>query len=226
VLYDKGFASSSDHHSTEERKSFFPLTHEPFIVLLKHPIRTILVDSILRGAGQPSTIAESIRSILMDSHHTSTMQRNANATIAQNLRVGVVANLATILVSLTTNHPNCFSVCHKFPFRVGCILQSLPELSTVCACSENRTIPTNTIHDSTYTVQHNTLSHMSHKRSRIPMMGNKPTHGVLNLNGHFHSLFLFIYSILCIGNVKTKNERISLCLYICSTYNSSIIRKK
>jgi len=115
---------SSNHHSAHKRKRFVALAHEPLKVLLEHPIRTVLVDSILRGAGLPTPIAEGVRSIFVDSHYTSTMQRDAHATIAQDFRIGVVSNLATILVGLTTNHANCFGVCHKFPFRVLVLYRS------------------------------------------------------------------------------------------------------
>jgi hypothetical protein len=40
------------------------------------------------------------------------MQHDSNATIAQNLRVGIVANLATLRIPLATNHPNRFRMSH------------------------------------------------------------------------------------------------------------------
>jgi len=56
--------------------------------------------------------------------------------------------------------------------------------------SENRTITTDTIHDTTDTVQIDTVTHVLHERGRISMTGDKATNGVLDLAGHFFSLFL------------------------------------
>jgi hypothetical protein len=74
---------------------------------------------------------------------------------------------------------------------------------------ENRTIATDTIHDSTDAIEADTLSHVLHKRGRISMTGDKAANGILNLDGHFFSLFLSLYYTYRIFVVNTLNLNFS-----------------
>jgi len=55
--------------------------------------------------------------------------------------------------------------------------------------SQNRTIPSNAVHDAADTVQTYTLSHMLYKRSRITVVSNKATKRILYLNRHVQDTF-------------------------------------
>lgn len=71
---------------------------------------------------------------------------------------------------------------------------------------ENRTIPTNTIHDSANTIQAYTLTHMLHERGRVSMTGDKATNGILYLDGHFafpcDASIIHILSAFSRGNLE------------------------
>lgn len=112
VLCGQGFMSIPDHHSTHERKRLVTLLHEPFVILLEHVVRTILVNAILSDDGSPTPIIKGVRSVLMNPHYIGTVQHDTDAAIMQNLGVGVISHLTTMLVSLTTNHTNRFGVSH------------------------------------------------------------------------------------------------------------------
>ena len=84
--------------------------YKGYATAMVHLIWAILVDTILSSSGLPPTITKRIGVILMDSHHTRFMQSDAYRSIAQNFRIGIITNLATFTISLTTNHRNRFRV--------------------------------------------------------------------------------------------------------------------
>jgi uncharacterized membrane protein len=76
--------------------------------------------------------------------------------------------------------------------------------------SENRTIPTNTIHYPANAIQANTLSHMLNKRSRITMVSNQSANRILHLNRHLCFLFVSVILQYSIGMSTKKNHSKSI----------------
>jgi hypothetical protein len=50
---------------------------------------------------------------------------------------------------------------------------------------ENRTITTDTVHDSTDAIETDTLAHVLHERGRISVASNQPANRILDLACHF-----------------------------------------
>jgi hypothetical protein len=74
---------------------------------------------------------------------------------------------------------------------------------------ENRTIATDTVHDPSDTIEADTFAHVLNERGRISMTGDKAANGILNLDGHFFSLFLSLYYTYRIFVVNTLNLNFS-----------------